>query len=241
MPWKTLLLMLAILLGCDTSALFAQGRISAQARRHFDRGTAAVETAASRQDLEAAVREFEEASRLAPDWPDVHYNLGLIRGQLEDFDGAIAAFRRYLRLVPQGEDAEAVRTQINKLEYLRDKKAEKDRIPALLEGTWKGFMAFCGGHRSELEFIRETNGRISVELMSDYDSSSGQAIDLQRVPVRIAGEAVSFSFPSTFFFTARKTRQCDILFRLNLGKSGGLKGTIFQDGRPIREIQLKKR
>ena len=47
--------------------------VSAEAKRHFDCGTAA----AKMEDFEAAVKAFEQAAMLAPTWPDAVYNLGL--------------------------------------------------------------------------------------------------------------------------------------------------------------------
>ncbi|MEZ4601141.1 MAG: tetratricopeptide repeat protein [Syntrophotaleaceae bacterium] len=103
---------------------FAQVPVNEQARRHFDRGTAAVEIAESQSDFAAAAREFEEAVRLAPEWPEAYYNLGLVREKLEDLEGAISSLNRYLELAPGAADAAAVRSQLNKIEYKRDKRGE---------------------------------------------------------------------------------------------------------------------
>lgn len=107
----------------------AVAAMSEQAQRHFVRGTAAVELAASRNDLEVAAREFSEAIRLAPDWPEAHYNLGLVREKLDDLDEAISSLNRYLELAPGASDAAQVREMIYRLEYLRERND--------VRGIWK--------------------------------------------------------------------------------------------------------
>jgi hypothetical protein len=91
--------------------------VSEEAKRHFDRGMAAVEMAKAPEDYEAAIKEFEQAARLAPDWPDVYYNLGMVQEKAEKYSDAVRSLRQYLRLAPNASDAETVKTLINKLEY----------------------------------------------------------------------------------------------------------------------------
>jgi len=214
--------------------------ISEPAQRHFDRGTAAVEMASSRQDFEAAAREFEAAARLAPAWPDVYYNLGLVREKLDDLDGAIAGFRRYLELAPQAPDAGAVRSQINKLEYQRDKQLEQLRVPALLEGAWKGFMGFGGGNRSALRFYQWKDGRVSVELLTGWNANPGVAIDPQRHLVEIEGQNVRFSFRSRLIVPGVLTDFFDVRFELNLIGPTQLRGAIYSNGHHVQDVSLNK-
>jgi hypothetical protein len=63
------------ILFCGVASSFGQQAVSEEARRHMARGMAAVEMAKSPEEYGSAMREFQEASRLAPDWPDPHYNL----------------------------------------------------------------------------------------------------------------------------------------------------------------------
>lgn len=53
--------------------------VSEEAQRYFNRGMAAVEIAKSPDDYALAIKEFEKAIRLAPEWPDVYYNLGMVQ------------------------------------------------------------------------------------------------------------------------------------------------------------------
>ena len=108
--------------------------ISDEAQRHFDRGVTAVEMAKSPMDYESAIREFEQAIILAPKWPDVYYNLGLVQEKAEKYTDAVTNLRQYLNLVPVASDAEMVKSLINKLEYKRDKANKKKEIVEALTG-----------------------------------------------------------------------------------------------------------
>jgi tetratricopeptide (TPR) repeat protein len=109
--------------------------VSAEAQRYFDRGTAAMEM----KDFQAAIREFGQAAKLAPDWPDAVYNLGAAHEIAEHYEEAIKCYREYVRLAPDAEDAESTRTLINKLEY----KAEREKI--LTNGDIAEIIASLGG------------------------------------------------------------------------------------------------
>lgn len=91
--------------------------VSEGARRHMARGQAAVEMAKSPEDYEQAIKEFQQAARLAPNWPDVYYNLGLVQEKAGKFKDAAGSLRQYLKLAPNSPDAEAVRTLADKLEF----------------------------------------------------------------------------------------------------------------------------
>lgn len=96
--------------------------VSDEAKRHFDRGMAAVETAAAPEDYETAIREFQQAAQLAPDWSDVYFNLGLIQEKAGKVADAVASLRRYLQVTPDATDAEEVKSKINKLEFMQEKE-----------------------------------------------------------------------------------------------------------------------
>lgn len=103
--------------------------VPAEARRHMARSQAAAETARSTADWEAAARELEKAMQLAPHWPEVYQNLGLLYEKAGNYDLAIENYRRYLELAPSSPDAAKVQETIYKLEYKRDRNN--------LEGIWK--------------------------------------------------------------------------------------------------------
>jgi tetratricopeptide (TPR) repeat protein len=105
--WLTTVFILVI----GAGSVFGQ---SEEARRHFDYGEAAVKI----KDYEAAIKEFEQAARLAPNWPDVFYDLGLAQEGANKYGDAVKSYREYLRLAPNANDAEEVKSLINKLEYM---------------------------------------------------------------------------------------------------------------------------
>ncbi len=118
------------------------GTVSDEARRYMARGNAAVEMAKSPGDYALAVKEFEQAARLAPDWPDIYYSLGSAQSKSFDYTSAMKSYQRYLDLAPQSPDAAKVRDEIFKLEYRRD----RDNLAAMLAGTWIA----ANGHKFKL-------------------------------------------------------------------------------------------
>lgn len=66
-----------------------------------------------KKDFPRAVQEFQKVVELRPDDADAHYNLGIIYAEhLPDREKALAAFRRYLQVKPQGQDASYARKYI---------------------------------------------------------------------------------------------------------------------------------
>jgi len=82
--------------------------VSDEARRHLDRGQAAIEIAKTPADLEDAVKESQKALELAPDWPDPYYNLGMVQNKMERYDDALKSLKSYLQLVPNAGNTTAV-------------------------------------------------------------------------------------------------------------------------------------
>lgn len=59
----------------------------------------------TREDLEKAANEFVTTRALNPSKPEVHYNLGLVYFELDEYAEAADCFSEYLRLAPSAEDA----------------------------------------------------------------------------------------------------------------------------------------
>lgn len=119
-------LMALVLLGVSF-ALRAAG-VSEEAQRHFDRGMAAVEMAQTPQDYQLAIEEFKQAQALAPDWPDVYYNLGLVQDKAGNYRDAAKSLRRYLQLAPNAPDAAQVRSLANKDEFKAEQAISGDDV-----------------------------------------------------------------------------------------------------------------
>jgi hypothetical protein len=94
-----------------------------EAQRYMARGMAAVEMAKTPKDYKRAVNEFEQAAKLAPNWPDVYFNLGSIQAKAGNYGEAMRHYKRYLELAPNAPDAAKVREEIYKLEYRAEEEA----------------------------------------------------------------------------------------------------------------------
>ena len=156
----------AILLTWVSVAL--AGSVSEEAQRYMARGMAAVEMANTPKDYKHAVREFEQAAKLAPDWPDVYFNLGSVQAKAGNYGEAMRHYKRYLELAPKAPDAAKVREEIYKLEYRAEEpERARNRFIALINDTvldtqtdlmwaakdngsnisWQGAKNYCGNYR----------------------------------------------------------------------------------------------
>lgn len=119
--------------------------VSEEARRHMDRGQAAIEMATTPEDLNDAVKEFQKAIDLVPNWPDPYYNLGMAQDKIERYDDAIRNFTSYLELAPQANDAAQVKQLINKIEYKKEKADRSQSVIKTLTGP--GELRWTSGKR----------------------------------------------------------------------------------------------
>lgn len=110
--------------------------IPEDAVRSMARGEAAFEAAKSPSDYSRAYREFKEASLTAPDWPNIHFNLGLVQEKMGKYAGAINSYRTYLSLAPNAQDAIEVQTLIYKLEYHMEADQREHEKLSDLNGIW---------------------------------------------------------------------------------------------------------
>lgn len=62
--------------------------------------------------FEDAVTLYGKALRVAPWWPEGHFNQALILGEAACYEEAIAAMNRYIALVPDAPDVRAARDKI---------------------------------------------------------------------------------------------------------------------------------
>lgn len=132
------------------------------------RGMAAVEMAKTPNDYKRAVNEFEQAAKLAPNWPDIYFNLGSIQAKAGNYGEAMRHYKRYLELAPNAPDAAKVREEIYKLEYRAEEEVRvRNRFIAHSNETvldtrtdlmwaakdnganidWKGAKSYCENYR----------------------------------------------------------------------------------------------
>lgn len=114
MPQKLMFGLLAAIL-CATP-LFAAD-VPVQATLAMEAGVAAVDSAATPEDLGKAVEQFQKAVSIAPNWPDAHYNLGKVLSLMPDkTTEAIKELQAFLTLSPKAAEADSVKSEIAALE-----------------------------------------------------------------------------------------------------------------------------
>lgn len=164
---------------------------SDEARRHFDRGMAAVELAKTPEDLQTAISEFKQATVLAPTWADAYYNLGKVQEATEKFAEAIASFRRYLDLAPDAADAAEVRSLINKIEFRSENVMTVEKVVSVLGrlSNWnaKGGSGFHA-------YIRAKGPTIAEVPTSILWKQNLQAPDVFRRELTVTGPKISFHY-----------------------------------------------
>ncbi|TXH04310.1 MAG: hypothetical protein E6R07_08375 [Nevskiaceae bacterium] len=70
------------------------------------------EDAINRKDFDAAVDAYTRALDANPWWPQGHYNVALILGELQDYRNAAYEMSCYLKLVPEAPNARAAQDKI---------------------------------------------------------------------------------------------------------------------------------
>ncbi len=195
------------------------GTVSNEARRYMSRGIAAAEMAKSASDYDLAVKEFEKAARLAPDWPDIYYNLGSVQAKAGDLTSAMKSFQRYLDLAPESPDAAKVQEELFKLEYRRD----REKLATTLAGTWTGPNGQTFELKLEGSHLLLTRGRVGddiCDLRVMYKSYPHPMVD---VPLVFAGTLVGEKISGQYLQMAMKTANggCDIPER-----KGNFEGTV---------------
>ncbi|MHB8108870.1 MAG: tetratricopeptide repeat protein [Syntrophorhabdaceae bacterium] len=143
--------------------------ISEEARRYMMRGIAAIEMAKTQADYILAAQEFEKAAKLAPDYPDIYYNLGNVQSKMGDFSSAMKSFQRYLELAPRSPEAAKVRDEIYKLEFRRDQQ----KLVSTLTGNWYSprehlFKLGVDGSRIQLQCDRQGDDVLTINSMGTH-------------------------------------------------------------------------
>lgn len=202
--------------------------IPPEARRHMDRGQAAVELSKSSADLEDAILEFEKAASLAPAWPDVFHDLGLAHEKNANYDKAILNLKHYLELLPGAVDAEEVRRLINKIEYRKEKAQREQMDPNNLVGVWAPDEDNGGGFdRFE---IRRYQGKVVGGLLVDkFTEERGLGRTPWFVPVQWDGRSLIISHTRYFYCDKSIKKDCcpaDASLSLTVIDKDTFKGTI---------------
>jgi tetratricopeptide (TPR) repeat protein len=113
-PGRALAALLALLLAASAApprAAAEQPNATAVAKKHFYRGEKLFALGRFRDALAAYERAFE-----AEPLPELLFNIGQCHRNLGDYRSAVFSFRKYLRLVPEADNREAVEKLIGELE-----------------------------------------------------------------------------------------------------------------------------
>jgi tetratricopeptide (TPR) repeat protein len=70
------------------------------------------EGAIREKNLIDALEFYKEALKVAPWWPEGHFNRSMILGETEDYELAASEMKRYLQLVPDAPNARAAQDKI---------------------------------------------------------------------------------------------------------------------------------
>jgi tetratricopeptide (TPR) repeat protein len=103
-------------------SLFAQTAVTApaaipeEARKHFVMGETMFKEAKSADNFSQAAKEFTEAARLAPQWPEARYNLALAKEAAGDYAGAIVDLKLYQQFKLSDAEARTVQDRIYAIE-----------------------------------------------------------------------------------------------------------------------------
>ena len=182
------------------------------AKKHFDRGSAAIESAESLEDFNVAINEFEKAKTYAPEWADVYYNLGIVYDRVEKYNEALNNLRNYLSLEPNAEDTGEVETMINKIEYKMEKAFDKQKMYEKLIGTWDRYDSETGEKYESFIFFYDGNN-LMVRVGGEYSTTTA--------PVNFDGKKLEFNH-----LHVMTVYDSDVYYEYTLTGDGIMKGFI---------------
>lgn len=106
-----------------STGIRAQQEIPDNIKDHISKGIDAFSAAKTPEDIETALKEFNEAEKTAPDFADVHYYLGKTYSLLQGNAGrARNELKKYLELYPDAPEKEEVNAEIKRLEKVIEEK-----------------------------------------------------------------------------------------------------------------------
>jgi tetratricopeptide (TPR) repeat protein len=209
--------------------------IPEEARKHFVMGTTLFKDAKTTADFSRATREFNQATELAPQWPDARYNLALAKEAAGDYSGAMADLKLYQRFKLSEDEARKVQDKIYVLEAKGTEAKEKNaaanaaKTQAAAGAEKKAFI------RSILGVWKKNTGKwdspisqISINS-SDYENIAITAPDSTITHVSLTGITLHFTLTSYY----REARLADGTIRyraddynISLKRNGHLEGLV---------------
>mgnify|MGYP001806279578 CR=1 FL=1 len=160
---KTLALIFIALLFCIVS--FSQ---TPEQKKSIDRASMAKEIALQSniaEDWKAAIDEYKKLIGIFPDYSPAYYEIGLSYKKIQDYDNAISYFKKYLIYDPNSKYKEDIMTDINKLEYLKDRNTSQIKDNESIMGLWSSVQKNIKDNIPYWIFkIDEFNGELRVSL-----------------------------------------------------------------------------
>jgi tetratricopeptide (TPR) repeat protein len=195
------------------ASVSASEPVSAEATKYFTRGLAAVEIATVPADFDLAIEEFAKAQAMAPDWPDVYYNLGVVQEKAGKFREAADSLKRYLQLAPDAPNAESLRNLITRLEF----KAEQmvtDEVALDIFGSlsdssrWQLKGTTPGSDPTEIGTMR-FSGRDGRQILIVYESGV-DGKNVQKIETsRVTPHGRTLGFNTIYFLCSDRSRHED--------------------------------
>lgn len=162
------MLIIMLYFGFGLNGRFALGEEASSKeafKSQFDKAMLTVYNAKTPEDLEKAASEFIVARTINPSNPQVHFNLGLIYLELDEFTRAVDSFETYLSLLPASNDAARARNLLTRARKLQ-KQLDEAKIAMLNPRAWH----FVGKKPVELntpwfstEFRQTKGGELQVK------------------------------------------------------------------------------
>lgn len=175
MQIRRLILILSALCFTVLPSLVSAQTVPEEARRHMSRGLTAAEMAKTDLDYEEALSELHKAIELAPDWPDAHYQLGILQDKLGKYGEACNNLNRFLQLAPKASNAGQVQELIYKIEYKRDKVNKSKIVIDALTGSTILRKGVSGGGVCVVENFIQVGDKLKVNIwcmVSDYNQTN---------------------------------------------------------------------
>lgn len=167
----------------------AQQEIPEAAKGHFKAGVALIKNANKPADFLEAMTEFEAAADLAPQWPDIHYNLAKLAAETDKPAKAIKEYRTYLTLVPAAADKAVVEGEMVRMKELivRKRKVGMPGVQFASMADGIGVLQIFPGNRvaktglqrgDKIVMVDNTNviGMNLVDFFKTVETSSQESI-----------------------------------------------------------------
>jgi tetratricopeptide (TPR) repeat protein len=113
---------------------------AAALKKALNRASAAEDIAnqsKSKEDWQSVIEEYKNVTKIDPANSLSYYKIGYASETIEDYDNAIIYYNKYLQVDPKSSIAEKVQTNIDKLEYKRDKSKKQVVLSKSVNGLWE--------------------------------------------------------------------------------------------------------